>query len=749
MAQNKLRAEMARQFLDALNQGQLPWKACWQQSRPMNAATGKPYRGVNALYLSYAAEELGYTDPRWCTYKQAQDNGWQVQKGAKSCRVEYWAYYDIKQRKLLSWQEAKDCLKADPNYMENMQLRSRVYSVFNAEQIAGIPAITQRHTDIGAIREQRDTLILNMGIGYREEGERAFYSSYEDTVTLPPEASFDDAYSYMATFLHECGHATGHPSRLSRDMSGGFGSEEYAKEELRAEIASAFTVQALGFSLTDVQLQAQMQRHIAYVQNWAEVLERSPEELFRAIKAAEEISDYLIEKGEFEQVMEKVIENTAPNREPTVTILWSESAQLRDGEVMPLFRANTIFRSLDDASLDSSRYFKTKFRIDYVMDGIPGHYEGRQDMGDGDGSLIEHIEKQHTYYLDSEEWSDYLLRRRGKEALEADKEHRALLLNKFVPYLKLHCSLSEMERIAREALQNGNSLLPSQKAYYTALQSYVSECREKLNSGEYNLPPAPKEEKNVYYHFYYQNAYLFTVSGEAQAQAVYDRLCDDTRAMGYSWSDGGKSYRSDVPDAPVSDRAGSDPTVTDNRPFSEALYRAHIAHLTFLCEAADRRQYWDGHVVPDLSSPKDAMALAPKYPWANRDQLGEIAAGIRDDLAPELRNLYAKPEYNAAQMNSIRYALIRGLPLEDVVVLVDPRFDATQMDVIKAGFEAGMSYEQVRAFAKPEIPAQQMLDTVIAFCGGDPWPPRPATEVETSLNETAVISLDADYEPEL
>lgn len=303
--QNKLREQMARQFLDALNQQRIPWKACWQSSRPMNAVTGKEYRGVNALYLSYYADELGYTDPRWCTYKQAQDNGWQVRKGSTSqCKVEYWAYYDAKQKKLLSWEEMRDLLKADPHYEQNLQLRSRVYPVFNAAQIDGIPALEQRNTDIGSLRRRRDTLIQNMGIGYQELGGRAFYSPASDTVTLPPEASFDDAYAYMATLLHECGHATGHPGRLDRDLSGGFGSEKYAREELRAEIASAFTAQALGLRLTDSQLRYHMERHTAYVQSWAASLKEAPEELFRAVKDAERISDYLIEQGGLEQLEE-------------------------------------------------------------------------------------------------------------------------------------------------------------------------------------------------------------------------------------------------------------------------------------------------------------------------------------------------------------------------------------------------------------------------------------------------------------
>lgn len=305
MAMNKLREKIAQDFLSALKQDKLPWSACWQQERPVNMATGKLYRGVNALYLSFCSDALGYTDPRWCTFHQAQEKGWRVRKGAKSCRVEYWAYYDLKEKKLLSWPDVWKLLTNDPDYWVNLQLRCRTYCVFNAEQIDGIPPLERRHTSIGAIREQRDELIRNMGIGYREQGKNAYYSLPEDTVTLPPEASFDDEYSYMATMLHECGHATGHPARLDRDLSGSFGSESYAREELRAEIASAFTAQALGLQLSSEQLQGQMQRHIAYVQSWSQALENDPGELFRAIKDAEKISDYLIEKGGFEKGMAK------------------------------------------------------------------------------------------------------------------------------------------------------------------------------------------------------------------------------------------------------------------------------------------------------------------------------------------------------------------------------------------------------------------------------------------------------------
>lgn len=304
--QNKVREKLAEMFIASLNEGKLPWAACWQKERPQNAVTGKRYRGVNSFFLSLHAQGQGYSDPRWCTYLQAQKQGWQVRKGSSGYPVEYWAYFDRKEKKLLSWQDALKLIKEEPKYAEeNLQLRCRISVVFNAVQIDRIPEMTYAHqTNIDVIRGQRDTLLRNMELNYREEGSEAYYSPETDTVTLPPEKSFFDTYSYACTFLHECGHATGHPERLNRDLSGGFGSESYAKEELRAEIASAFTAQAIGLTLTDEQLRHHLDLHKAYIQSWAAAVKDAPDELFRAIKDAEGISDYLIEKGEFDRILE-------------------------------------------------------------------------------------------------------------------------------------------------------------------------------------------------------------------------------------------------------------------------------------------------------------------------------------------------------------------------------------------------------------------------------------------------------------
>ena len=308
---SKVREELAQTFLAALNQGQLPWHKCWSQALPVNAVTGKKYRGINTLVLSYYGDRRGYTDTRWCTYNQAQDKGWQVRKGEKGVRVEYWACYDSKEKKLLSWDDVRKKLKADPDYEKHLQLRCRTYTVFNAAQIDGIPEQERGpSTDIGALRDKRDTLIRNMGIGYEERGAQAYYSPSSDMVTLPPEATFDDTYSYMATFLHECGHATGHQDRLNRNLTGGFGSESYAREELRAEIASAFVSQELGLQMEQSAMEENLDLHKAYIQSWVSFLQEQPEELFAAIREADRISDYLIQAGEFHR--EQVLHLSSP-----------------------------------------------------------------------------------------------------------------------------------------------------------------------------------------------------------------------------------------------------------------------------------------------------------------------------------------------------------------------------------------------------------------------------------------------------
>ena len=181
-----------------------------------------------------------------------------------------------------------------------------------------------------------------------------------------------------------------------------------------------------------------------------------------------------------------------PAAEPIVTVIWSESPHLKDGQTMPLHEADVLFASLDASYPADAGYDKTKFRIDFTFRGQPDSYEGRQDFGDRDGSLIEHIQGYHEFYAQDENWKRHVIAETGIEGWEQDKAERDMLLHEFIPYMKLHCNLAEMEQTARRPLMSGEELTPEQTAYFHAVLSYVQECRPMLNQGQYQLPEPPK-----------------------------------------------------------------------------------------------------------------------------------------------------------------------------------------------------------------------------------------------------------------
>lgn len=299
------RKALADTFLAALQQEQLPWHRCWNVVRPQSFSTGKTYRGINNLTLSFVAEERGYKDPRWMTYHQAQANGWQVRKGEKSSKVEHWHYYDKGQRKNIDADEVRRIQREEPQRMKDIRLTAYAYSVFNAEQVDGVPAWQppKHSTNIELLALRRDALLTGLQVGFQETGNRAFYHPGSDMITMPPVENFHSDYGYACTLLHEAGHATGHCSRLDRPMEGRFGTPEYAKEELRAEIASAFVAQSLGIPMQEADMAKEIDLHKAYIQDWIQVLKSEPNELFSAIKDADKIADYLLEQGHLQELV--------------------------------------------------------------------------------------------------------------------------------------------------------------------------------------------------------------------------------------------------------------------------------------------------------------------------------------------------------------------------------------------------------------------------------------------------------------
>lgn len=282
---------VAEKLIEQLEKGtspfQQPWGTC-SGGVPYNPTTDKKYRGMNSIWLSMQ----GFADPRWMTFKQAQANDWSVMKGAKGSVITYVKTFD---QAVVKDENGKP--KIDQNGEKQKKLiqldRPIITSavVFNAEQIKGIPKLEispeRKWEDIKRVEK----IVSNSGLDLSHGGNQAFYNPIQDSITLPAKGEFETADRYYATLLHEMGHWTGHSSRLDRPLVNRFGTEDYAREELRAEISSLM----VGGELS---LGHDFGQHAAYVKSWVSILKDEPFELYKAASDAQKITDYVLQ---FEQ----------------------------------------------------------------------------------------------------------------------------------------------------------------------------------------------------------------------------------------------------------------------------------------------------------------------------------------------------------------------------------------------------------------------------------------------------------------
>nr|MDA8249223.1 zincin-like metallopeptidase domain-containing protein [Rhodospirillales bacterium] len=265
--------QVAGSLIEQIRAGTAPWMKPWQPGErfmPYNPTTGNEYHGMNMVWLMSRAESHGYDDARWMTYRQAQEAGAQVRKGETGAPIQYWKWQNIEP---VRDEAGKPALDEDgkPAHRLVRYERPRVWSaaVFNATQIDGLPpapvrpvlAEWERHAKAEAILTNSQAIIRHT------PGDHAFYRLAEDAITLPERGQFPTADGYYATALHELSHWTGHPSRLARDLAHPFGSHDYAREELRAEIASLMLAEQLGIGHDPGQ-------HAAYVASWIKVLQQ-------------------------------------------------------------------------------------------------------------------------------------------------------------------------------------------------------------------------------------------------------------------------------------------------------------------------------------------------------------------------------------------------------------------------------------------------------------------------------------------
>ena len=282
-----LYSEITDKIIAELEAGRVPWVQPWgtaaakaSLAMPKNAATQRRYSGVNVLILWGAVVERGFAGQSWLTFRQALSLGGNVRKGERGTTVVYADRFIPDDERKRAERDGDE-----PGAIPFL----KQFTVFNTDQCENLPdglITTPPPVSEGMILPQAEALIAATGADFRMGGDRAFYSPAQDYVQVPRPDAYFEPINWHRTALHELGHWVGHPSRLARDLTGVFGSALYAKEELVAEMTSAFVCASLGIVPTV--------RHADYIGSWLEVLREDDRAIVRAASAASKAADYLL-----------------------------------------------------------------------------------------------------------------------------------------------------------------------------------------------------------------------------------------------------------------------------------------------------------------------------------------------------------------------------------------------------------------------------------------------------------------------
>jgi antirestriction protein ArdC len=273
--------EVTDRIVTAIEAGTLPWVKPWSvasEPRPINASTLRPYRGINCILLGLEAQLQGYARSRWLTYRQANELGACVRKGARGTTIVFYKPLQV---------PADKGAGTEPVETRVIPLL-RAFVVFNVEQVEGLPG--ELTSDAGSpsweAHAEAEALVGRSGAAVKHGTAAAYYSPSSDSVYLPDRHAFADQAAYYPTLLHELVHWTGHPARCARDLVGRFGDAAYAMEELVAELGSAFLC---AHCHIDGRLQ-----HASYVASWLKVLKNDKRAIFTASTKAQAAADFLL-----------------------------------------------------------------------------------------------------------------------------------------------------------------------------------------------------------------------------------------------------------------------------------------------------------------------------------------------------------------------------------------------------------------------------------------------------------------------
>lgn len=283
----KMRVEdrVTQAIIDQLAAGVRPWSCPWSMGGaaiPLRV-NGEPYRGINVLLLWIQAANKGYVQPHWMTYQQAKALGGQVRKGETSTLVVYYG-------------EASRPDDADDEQPARRFLKS--YNVFNVQQIDGLPEAFTAITEAAPTAEvdwdaRVEGALAATGADISWTGAAAYYAPGPDHIRMPDRSRFRDAEQAYSTLCHELIHWTGAKHRLDRLEDAPFGSPAYAREELVAELGSAFLGVRLGFRPDHIE------DHAAYIGGWIKKLRADSRAVLKAASAAQAAADYIMARIEF------------------------------------------------------------------------------------------------------------------------------------------------------------------------------------------------------------------------------------------------------------------------------------------------------------------------------------------------------------------------------------------------------------------------------------------------------------------
>ena len=368
------RQVLTDEIISSIQKGTAPWQKPWpkglKKERPVSCVTGKEYRGGNFLCLSTAP----FADPRWMTFKQAAKKKWNVKKGEKGHYIEYISWFETKKEKDPDTGEIviKESKRDNP-------IISRAV-VFNGEQIEGIPDYFQDAARLLPEKEvveaaQRTIEKSGAKIVFDSPGE-AYYNRNTDVIHMTPKETFKSTYDMYSSILHQLAHWTAHPSRLNRkECSVSDKPVDYAREELRAELASYFMAFELGVGLT----QEHIDNHASFSKQWLELLGGNRNEIYRIAKDAESITSYIYEfskEAEAEKEVKQV--SSSPARDTALLIENNIAEEAEREETVKTAVMEEIFA--ETAAVEKERVKKEDIQKENIIEAQEEKYTEEQTM---------------------------------------------------------------------------------------------------------------------------------------------------------------------------------------------------------------------------------------------------------------------------------------------------------------------------------------------------------------------------------